>query len=655
VSAVLAAGFIALLVAVAAASPARRLSAWVGLIGALLLAAVGLAAAAGSAHPSLELGSWLGYGAAHLRVDGLSGVFLALTGITGAAVSAALVEHLPGRLLTALHPGIVLATATVVTTDHGFWLLLAWESLTVMLYLLASADRERAGTLVAGYFTAGLTKLGGAALLAAIALLYGKTGSFSIDVWSHAAGLGPAASVAFVLFVVAFGTKVGVLPLQGALPVGYSAAPGLGAASFSVALAAGFYGLWRFVFALTTPALWWGELLLVLGALTAFAGVLYAIAQDEIRRFLGFSTIEHTGIALVGLGVALIGRSTGEPKLAAAGLLAATLHVVAHGLSKTLAFLATDRVERATSERAMLRLGGLARALPRTATGMGLACLTLAAIPPFGGFVSEWMTFQALLQGFRVDHTFARLLMALAAALIALTAGLGLLAFAKLYGFLFLGAARKALGAVVEPPGLGIGVAALALLTAVLGPAAPWEIHLLGAGLSGVLGFDPADAAISHPLVLGPVYADFSVLAPTWLAIALPAYALIAAGLVRLALRPHVRRAPVWVTGSAAPIEDVQYRPAAYSNPVRVVLQGPYGYRRVLRRRPTGRSALTSSLVLETRIVLAVERFLYRPLAAGALRATDATRKLQSGRLSTYLLYMLGALLVVLALIPTLH
>jgi hydrogenase-4 component B len=443
------------------------------------------------------------------------------------------------------------------------------------------------------------------------------------------------------------------VPLHGAVPVGYSAAPGPGAATFSVALAAGFYGLWRLAFATLEPALWWGELLLVLGALTAFAGILYAISQDEVRGFLGFSTVEHTGIALVGLGVAVIGRTTSEPKLAAAGLLAATLHVVAHGLAKTLAFLATDRLEGATGERDMLRLGGLLRPLPRTAAGLGLASLTLAAIPPFGGFVSEWMTFMALLQGFRVDHAFARLLMALAAALLALTAGLGLLGFAKLFGFLFLGRARASLGRLTEPVDFGGGLLALTVVAAGLGAVAPWEIHLLGAGLAGPLGFDPADAAISHPLVLGPVYADFSVLAPTWLAIALPSFALVAAALVR-ALRPPVRRAPVWVTGSGADMATVQYRPAAYSNPVRVVLQGPYGFTRRLHRRRAGRSGLGATLVLETHVVMAADRFVYQPTAAAFLRASGAIRRLQSGRLSAYLLYMLVVLLIILALIPTL-
>jgi hypothetical protein len=144
------------------------------------------------------------------------------------------------------------------------------------------------------------------------------------------------------------------------------------------------------------------------------------------------------------------------------------------------------------------------------------------------------------------------------------------------------------------------------------------------------------------------------VLAPTWLAIVLPAYALVFAGLVRVFLRPRVRRAPVWVTGSGIEVASVQYRPSAYINPIRVVLRGIYGFRRTVTRDPGARHPRSASLVLETRVVAPVEHYVYRPVTSAALSLSAYARRLQSGRLSAYLLYMLAALIVVLALIPTL-
>jgi len=653
-SAVFALAIGALALAPLLATRVGRLAALCSATGCVLLVIVGLDGALASAPLSLDLGGWLGFGHSALRADGLAGIFLALTGLTGGAVSLAYAELPPGRWLTALGGVLLLAVAVAIGADNGFLFLLAWETLTVCIYLIASADRARPDELVAGYLTAGLTKVGGAALLAAFGLLYGHTHSFTLEVWSHASLSAGTRGIVFVLFLIAFGTKVGVVPLQGGLPAGYGAAPRLGAASLSVALCAGFYGLWRFEFGVLGPLpVWCGDTLLVLGGITALVGIAYALTQDSLRRFLGYSTIEHAGIVLVGLGVALLGHAAHNPRLAAVGLLAATLHVCAQNLAKTLALIGIDRVEVATGERTEDPLGGLSRVLPLSAFGVGIACLTLAAIPPLGGFVSEWFTFEALLQGFRMPTLLSRLLCALAAAALALTAGLGLLAFVKFYSFMFLGRARRTLAGLREPSGRPLALVALSAVILVLGTVAPWEIHALGSGLRALLGFNAASSVISHPLVLGPVFASFSVLAPTWLALVLPAYALLALLIAVSAGPGKVRRAPVWVTGSGADLSAVQYRPSAYSNPMRVVLRGLLGYRTRLVQTDDDESG--PRFVLENGVVLAIDRFVYAPLAGAALRVAACVRSLQSGRLSAYLLYVLIALIGALSLVPILR
>ncbi|MEO6857607.1 MAG: proton-conducting transporter membrane subunit [Solirubrobacteraceae bacterium] len=632
---------------------AGRAAALASALGCMLLAIVGISAALGSNQPALDLGGWLGFGHSSLLADPVSGIFLALTGLAGAATSLAYAELPPGRWLTALGSLVILLVAVAVGSDNAFLFFLAWEGLTVCIYLLASADHERPGELINGYLTAGLTKLGGAALLAAFGLLYAHTHSFSLEVWSHATLGAGTRGVLFSLFLAAFGSKIGVLPIQGALPAGYGAAPRVGAASLSVALSAGFYGLWRFVFAILGPLpTWCGDALLILGALTALTGIVYALTQDNLRRFLGYSTVEHAGIVLLGLGVALLGGSAHNRTLQAAGLLAATLHVCAHNLAKTLALIAVDRVETSTGERTIDALGGLGRRTPAAAVGLGLASLTLAAVPPLGGFVSEWFTFEALLQAFRMPTLLSQLLCALAGAALALTAGIGLLAFAKYFGFTVLGPPRRVFPAVPKPRMPATSVGLLAVVILFLGTVAPWEIHALGSGLQPLLGFDSSRTVLSHPLVLGPVFQNFSVLAPTWLSIVLPAYALIALLIVRGTGRRGTRRAPVWVTGSAAELAAVQYRPSSYSNPMRVVLRGPLRYRTRVVEIIDGDSR---DAILETSVVLAIDRLLYRPLTALALGIAARVRRFQSGRLSVYLLYVLVALISALALIPILR
>lgn len=649
--------------------------------GCVLLAVVGVDAAAGGARPVLELGSWIGLGDSALRADGLAGIFLALTGLTGTAVALASAASPAGRSLTCLGGLVVLCAAVAIGADNAFLFFIAWEALTVAIYLIASAGRS-ATDLSDGFLTGGLAKVGGGALLAAIGLLYAHTHTFALAAWTGAALPGGTRGVAFMLFLACFATKVGVLPLQGGLPAGYGAAPRLGAAWLSVALCAGFYGLWRFEFQILGPLpVWCGDALLILGGATALVGIVYALTQDSLRRFLGYSTVEHAGVVLVGLGVALLGQSAHQPILAAAGLLAATLHACAHNLAKTLALVTVDRVERATGRRRLDPLGGLGRLLPFSAVALGVSSLTLAAIPPLGGFVSEWFTFEALLQGFRMPTLLSRLLCALAAATLALTAGLGLLAFAKFYSFIFLGHPRDRLGEVREPTRWPAGLVGLGVILLFLGTIAPWEIRVIGSALRPLVGFGLATTTISHPLVLTPVFTGFSVLAPTWLTITLPAYALLAVLAVKLtrpaALRGRsVRRAPVWVTGSGAELAAVQYRPSAYSNPMRVILRGPLGYRSRLvpagdgggtARAGEGGGAVRAgedggaaragghAFRLQTSVVLAIDRYVYAPLTALVLRAAALVRRIQSGHLSVYLLYVLITLVVALSLIPILR
>jgi hydrogenase-4 component B len=653
---VLAAAFCLLVGAVVGALVSARASAALSTAACGLLAAAGVGAAAGWWAPSVDVGTWLGFGPAALGIDRLAGIFLALTGVAGTGVSLAWLERVPRRAVAALHALVLLATAAFIGADQAFLALLAWETITLGFYLLASSDREAPGTLVAAYFSTGINKLSGAALLAGFALLYGQTGSFRLSAWSQAELSTGVRAVLFVLFLVGFGAKIGLLPLQGALPLAYRAAPGVAAATMTVATSAGFYGLWRFLFAiLGADALWWGEIVLVAGAVGALVGILYAIAQADLRRFLGFSSIEHGGIALIGLGVALVGQASHLPELAAAGLLAGTLHVFVHGVAKTLAFLAAERTEAAVGGDALEPLGGLSSRLPRTTAGFAVAVLTLAALPPLGGFVSEWLTLEALLQAFRIHDTLARLLMALTGALLALTAGLGLLAFAKLLGTVFFGRPRSELGHVREVPGPAVGMLALTGAALGLGVAAPWEIRWLGSGLRDVLGFDLASTTISHPLVLGPVFPGFSVLAPTWLAVSLVAFAALTAVLVRALARPRVRRAPVWVSGAAGALGARQYTPAAYSNPVRVVLRRAYGYNRSLTPHDEASAAGGRRYTLETRLVPAFEHYLYVPAARAATFVSDRVRLLQSGRLGFYLLYIVVVFIAVLALVPTLR
>lgn len=631
-----------------------RSSGAIAAIAGGILVIVGTSAMLGGSSAVIHLGDWFGFGSSALRVDGLAGIFVALVGVMGVAVSLACAQARCGRWLAGLGATLTLCVVLSVTVDNGFLFLLAWEAMSVCIYLIASADTEREGAFDAAYLAAGLSKLGGASLLAAVGVLYARTGSFSYAEWSHATLDGSVRGVLFVLFLVGFAPKVGLIPLHAAVPASYAAAPGIGAAWVTVALCAGFYGLWRFEFqVLGALPTWCGDVALIIGAISAVTGIAYALMRRDMRTFLGYSTVEHAGIALTAFGVALLGHAAHQPELAAVGLLAATLQVVAHNLAKELAVLGISGVEEATGKRSLDLLGGISRTVPASAIAVGAASMTLAALPPLGGFVSEWFVFQALLQGFRTPTLTSQVLCALAAAALALTGGLGLLAFAKFFGFIFMGPRRSSAALASPVPRWPVGMVFLTVVVGGLGAVAPWEIRAIGSGLRGVLGFDLSGHVISSPLILGPVFGGFSVLDPTWLAVVLIGFSLAAAASAALiGWDRSARRAPVWVSGSGAEISTVQYRPSAYSNPMRVVLRAPLGFRSELIGDVDEGDERGQRL--ETHVIFAADRFLYRPATRAALAVSAQVRRTQSGRLSSYLVYMLVALIVAVALIPVL-
>ena len=643
----------ALVIGAVAALWQPRLGALCSAAGCVLLVVVGVDAAVGGARPVLELGGWLGFGTSGLRADGVAGIFLALTGLTGAGVAFAYAGSPPGRGLTCLSGTLLALVAVAIGADNAFLFFLAWEGLTVCVYLIASAARGQE-ELLAGYLTGGLAKLGGGALMAAFGLLYAHTHSFSLHAWAHASLSPGTRGVAFALLLACFATKIGVLPLQGGLPAGYGAAPRLGAASLSVALCAGFYGLWRFAFQILGPLpVWCGDAMLILGASTALVGIVYALTQDNLRRFLGYSTVEHAGIVLVGLGVALLGQSARQPILAAAGLLAATLHVCAHNLAKTLALITVDRVEQATGRRTIGPLGGLRPAAAARARGLR----RLLADPGGDSAVRRLRQRVVHLRSAPAGFSHADAAVAAPVRLGCRRAGAHGRARSAGVRQVLQGIHLSRPGAKRRPTTCASRAAGRLACGARCADPVPRHGRAVGDPRAGVgtavaAGLQPRARRSATRSSWAPCFRDFSVLAPTWLAIVLPAYALLFAVLVRALLRPPVR-APVWVTGSGAELAAVQYRPSAYSNPMRVILRGPLGYRTSTAEpgRPSPSTFRCSRHAWSCR-----RRSLpLPPAAAGALRVAARVRRLQSGRLSAYLLYMLVALIVALALIPILR
>lgn len=657
-------------VARASRSRADRL-AFLALAAGSALVAVGGGFIVSGAKATIDL-SWIDLTATpRVTVDPLSGLFLAIT--FGVAAAGAL-HAAGGPVRRQLHGGwgepeprglpslvaLLLAGVLLVETAAQVYLfVLGWELVTLAFYLMTVFDRDRVGgwRRQAGVLAGVFGKASGAAVLLGFLLLAASSGATALGGLSAATGL--ARGVGYALLLLGFAIKVGMVPVHVWLPRSYSAAPAAARPLMAgAAVNIGFYGLWRTLAVLGAPPIGVALVFVAAAAVSALLGIAHVSVQDDLRRVIAYSSVENAGLIGVGFGTALVGAVTAEPRLIALGLLAATLQVIAHAVAKTLAFVTAGTVSHRLDSDDLEHLRGVARQLPWSSGGFLVAALTLAGLPLTIGFVSEWYLLQALLQEFRVDSVVARLVLASAGALVALTAGFAGFAFVRLVG-LFLFGPRGSRRDLVDVRAVGrAAIVVLGAASLALAAFAPWTVQAIARGLGPVVGVGVTEQARVSPLVLQPVFSGFSILSPSWLWIVLPLMGVLAV-LVVLGLSGRrllaVRTVPSWRSATAEEA-TTSYTPYGFANPARRVLGNVLHTRSTLERQTEepAPSVGQSRAVYSSDVVEVVEEYLYRPLEMPMRWLVTAARRLQSGRLDSYLTYMLIALLAVLALVAAL-
>lgn len=634
------------------------------LAGSACLLVVGVNATT-SGPQTLDLSDLFELGNSALRLDPLAGLFLTLTFGIAVAVSACFVSWARprGRHRRGTGFGYLLllaSVAVVIAAADAFTFLFAWEGLTVAFYLLTGVTRAEHRQAEAAWSTITIGKIGGAALLFGFLLLAGQAGTITIADW-HAIAPGALRDTAWLLIVIGFAAKVGLVPLQAWIPVAYPAAPGPARAAMAgIAANVGIYGLWRFLAVLGSPPTWLAIVVLVVGGVTALLGITFAGVQGRLGRVVAYSSVENAGLIVTAYGVALTGSIVGSTPMMAMGLLAATLQTVAHAVAKSTLFLSVSNVESAVGTDDLEQLRGVGRRLRWSGVSFAAGAVTLAGLPPTIGFVSEWFILESLMQQFRLTDLAFRLGLAAAGALVALTTGVAALAFLRVVGLTFLGLPSEPVEvAEVKDTGL-FGKAGLTVLTiGCLGIAAvtPWEIRYLARGLDPLVPRTATLTALKSPWVLQPTFRDFSILSPSWLWVAMPiAFLAVFGGAVVLSRGRflRVRRVPAWHSATAGVAGPAEYSEFGFANPLRHVLGNVLGTRRstvTVDPEPEDATEEVGSH-LETRIwvVEPVEAYLYRPLQVVLLGVARYARRLQSGQLNAYVAYMLFALLVALVL-----
>jgi hydrogenase-4 component B len=595
---------------------------------------------------------WLG---THFALDRLSAFFLVVVDLGGAAASLFALgygrhEEAPERVLP-FYPVYLAAMNLVPLAADAFSFLLAWEFMSLTSWALVIAHHRERENLSAGYVYLVMASFGTLALLLAFGLLAGTGGDY-VFAAMRAAQVSPAlAALVLVLALIGAGSKAGLVPLHAWLPLAHPAAPSHVSALMSgVMTKVAVYGFVRVVFDLLgPPAWWWSLIVLALGGITAVMGVLYALMQHDLKRLLAYHTVENIGIIFIGLGLALAFRAHGMPNAAALGLTAALLHVFNHSVFKSLLFFGSGAILSATGERDMEKLGGLIHRMPQTAVLVLIGCMAISALPPLNGFVSEWLTLQAILLSPQLPSWGLKLLIPGVGAMLALSAALAAACFVKVYGVSFLGRPRSAEAAnahEVERSCVGAmgALAALCFLAGILpglfiDAIAPVTRALIGASM-------PHQSTLAW-LSIVPIAESRSSYNGLLVFVFVLASGMLAAYAIHRIASDKWRKGPAWDCGFPDASPMTQYTASSFAQPIRRVFGTLVFQAREIGHMPPPGSTAPASLHVELHDP--IWETLYAPVAGLVGVVTERLNVLQFLTIRRYL-SLVFALLVLLLL-----
>ena len=555
---------------------------------------------------------------------------------------------------------LVASMALVMMARNAVLFLFAWEIMSLSSWLLVTWEHEKEGVRQAGITYLVATQIGTAFLLvmflllgvgsaqggaagAATAASAASSGAAALD-FSRFSGIGaPVAGAVFLLALVGFGTKAGIVPLHVWLPEAHPAAPSHVSALMSgVMIKTGIYGIVRVLTFLAAPAPWWGWTLAALGAVSGIIGVLFALAQHDMKRLLAYHSVENIGIICLGLGIGLLGVSYGAPVVAVLGFAGGLLHVLNHVLFKGLLFLGAGSAAHATGTREIDHLGGLLKKMPLTGIAFLVGAAAICGLPPLNGFVSELLIFIGALRAVALPMVPQAVAAAGVVGALALISGLAAACFTKAFGITFLGEARTAPAAEAREsgPAMIVPMAALAagcLAIGLLGPLALSALAPLAAGLAG-LSPGAADA------LLAPVRGGLTnVLIAAGALAAIVALLALLRGLLQR--RRSRARAGTWDCGYVLPSARMQYTSSSFAQPLTGMFRSLLRTRRVSAE-VSGLFPAKASLSTETPDVFSDH--VYHPVFGGIGSLFTRLRWLQHGRLQLYVLYVAAALLALL-------
>ncbi len=641
-------------IALGASRQATSLIYGASFIVTLALGGIGLASLLGQPVSAITLPLGLPWLGAHFRIDALSAFFLVVINLGGAATSVYALgygrhEETPRRVLP-FYPAYLAAMNLVVLANDAFSFLVAWEFMSLTSWALVIAHHKESDNLRAGYVYLVMASFGTMALLLAFGLLAGADGRYAFDAIRGAHPSVSTAAIVLILALLGAGSKAGVVPLHGWLPLAHPAAPShISALMSGVMTKVAIYGFIRIVFDLLgAPDWWWSMLVLAVGGITAVMGVLYALMQNDIKRVLAYSTIENIGIIFAALGLALAFKAEGMMVPAALAMTAALLHVFNHSLFKSLLFFGAGAVLNATGERDMDKLGGLIHRMPQSAFVFLVGCVAISALPPLNGFVSEWLTFQAILLSPHLPTWGLKFMVPAVGALLALSAALAAACFVRAFGISFLGRARSsAATAAQETDGASrVAMFALAALCLIAGIVPGVFIDALAPVTTSLVGASMPYQDGMQWLSIVPIAESRSSYNGLLVFIFMGMSAAIAAVAIHRLASDRLRRAPAWDCGYPDPNPATQYSASSFAQPIRRVYGTLVFSAREIGEMPPPGSLAPARFKVDIRDL--IWDFAYAPLATFIGSAADRLNILQFLTIRRYLSLVFAALVLLL-------
>ena len=597
---------------------------------------------------------WLG---AHFRADALSSFFLVVVNLGGAIASLFALgygrrEESPQRVLP-FYPAYLAAMNLVLLAADAFSFLVSWEFMSLTSWALVIAHHRDRENLRAGYVYLLMAGFGTLALLLAFGLLAGADGNYAFDAIRASHPSTALAALVLVLVLAGAGSKAGVVPLHAWLPLAHPAAPShISALMSGVMTKVAVYGFIRIAFDLLGAPHWsWSIIVLAVGGITAVMGVLYALMQNDLKRVLAYSTIENIGIIFVALGLALAFKAEGVALASALALTAGLFHVFNHSLFKSLLFFGTGAVLNVTGERDMEHLGGLIQRMPQTAFVFLVGSMAISALPPLNGFVSEWLTFQAILLSPQLPSWGLKLLVPTVGALLALSAALAGACFVRAFGITFLSRPRTpAASGAQETDGCSLAAMyVLAALCLVAGIVPGFFIDVLAPVTQALIGVSMPHQAGVEWLSIVPIAESRSSYNGLLVFIFVVLSGSIGAFAIHRLASDKLRRGPAWDCGYPDPSPATQYTASSFAQPIRRVFGTTMFRAREIGEMPAPGSIAPARLTVQVHDV--IWDTLYAPISGLIAFASERLNVLQFLTIRRYLSLVFAALIILLLLL----